>query len=61
MARTGADGGGGDRYTDDGADKWRCGWEEYDASHTLWLDDSVGAVLAELRALGVPNYPNPYP
>ena len=30
----------------------RCGWEEYDASHTLWLDDAVGAVLAELRALG---------
>ena len=52
MARTGADGGGGDRYTADGADRWRCGWEEYDASHTLWLDDSVGAVLAELRTLG---------
>ena len=51
MARTGADGGGGDRYAADGADRWRCGWEEYDAAHTLWLDDAVGAVLAELRAL----------
>ena len=24
-------------------------WQEYDASHTLWVDDGVGALLTELR------------
>ena len=28
-----------------------CGWEEYDAPHTAWMDAQVGAVLAELRSL----------
>lgn len=28
-----------------------CGWEEYDAVHTLWLDEAVGAILAKLRSV----------
>ena len=30
----------------------RCGFQEYDASHTLWVDDAVGALLDKLRSLG---------
>lgn len=30
----------------------RCVNPEYDASHTLWVDDAIGALLAKLRALG---------
>lgn len=30
----------------------RCGWQEYDAVHTLWVDDAIGALMAKLRALG---------
>ena len=30
----------------------RCGFPEYDNSHTLWVDDAIGALLGKLRALG---------
>ena len=30
----------------------RCGWQEYDAVHTLWVDDAIGALVNKLRALG---------
>ena len=27
----------------------RCGFPEYDNSHTLWVDDAIGALLGKLR------------
>lgn len=31
----------------------RCGWAEFDSVHTIWMDEQVGAVLSQLRELGV--------
>lgn len=30
----------------------RCGWAEFDSVHTIWMDEQVGAVLAQLRIIG---------
>ena len=30
----------------------RCGWQEYDAVHTLWVDAGIGALISKLRQLG---------